>query len=142
MKAEEIKNRISQNELKFATSRSSGPGGQNVNKVSTKVELRFNIPDSRSLSDHEKELIRVILKNRINKDGDLLIISQSARSQFQNKIKAEEVLYRLLAKALTPKPERKATGPTKASKEERLQAKKKRGTNKRLRINPGISGDD
>jgi len=142
MKAEEIKNRIGQNELKFATSRSSGPGGQNVNKVSTKVELRFNIPDSRSLSDHEKELIRVILKNRINKDGDLLIISQSARSQFQNKIKAEEVLYRLLAKALTPKPERKATGPTKASKEERLQAKKKRGTNKRLRINPGISGDD
>ncbi len=133
MKAQEIKKHISLSELKFSTSRSSGPGGQNVNKVNTKVELRLNIYASTSFTDSEKKLIMIALKNRISNDGDLLIISQSARSQLQNRIKAEEILYRLLAKVLTPKPARKATKPTKVSKEERLEAKKKRGKIKKLR---------
>ena len=134
MKAEEIRKRISKRELKFATSRSRGPGGQNVNKVNTKVELRFNIPSSGSLTDSDKALIGDILKNRISNDGDLLIISQSERTQFQNRNKAEEKLFRLLASALTVRRKRKSTKPTKSSQEERLETKKKRGKIKKLRI--------
>jgi ribosome-associated protein len=133
MTPEEIKERINYSELKFSATRSSGPGGQNVNKVNTRVELRFNISASVNFTGQEKEMIMSSLKNRINNEGELLIISQSERSQLQNKKKAEELLYKLLAKALTVKPERRATGPTKASKVKRLEEKKKRGTIKSLR---------
>jgi ribosome-associated protein len=142
MSPEEIRDRIPFNELKFSTSRSGGPGGQNVNKVSTKVELRFNITDSASFTDYEKALILDILKNRINNELDLLIISQSARTQLQNRKKAEENLYKLLARALTVKPERKPTKPTKASKTKRLEKKKKRSNIKRFRKSAGTSEDD
>ncbi len=133
MSPEEIKSRIPSKEIIFATSRSGGPGGQNVNKVNTKVELRFNIRNTNSFTDSEKGTIEQLLKNRINGEGDLLIISQSARSQLQNRKKAEEALFKLLAKVLTPKPVRKATRPTGASKEVRLETKKKRSRIKRLR---------
>jgi len=142
MNPEEIRDRISTNELSFATSRSSGPGGQNVNKVNTKVELRFNINDSPSLSVHEKELILKALKNRINNSGELLIISQSERTQPGNRKKAEEIFFKLLAKALTVKPARKATKPTKASKAKRIEEKKRIGILKNLRKEAsGYSGD-
>lgn len=133
MTEDEIISRINPGELRYATSRSSGPGGQNVNKVNTKVELRFNIPSTESFSDEEKALLYTILKNRITSDGDLLIISQSERTQLHNKKKAEELLYRLLAKALTVKPERKATRPTTASRVRRLDEKKRRGQIKSMR---------
>ncbi len=133
MTPEEISERIRPEEIRYATSRSSGPGGQNVNKVNTKVELRFNIPSSGSLSDEEKELIISKLQNRITNEGDLLIISQSERTQLRNKQKAEERLFRLLSSALTIKPARKATRPTLASKVKRVEAKKKRGQIKSLR---------
>lgn len=133
MDPEQIIEKINSAELKFSAARSGGPGGQNVNKVNTKIELRFNVPASVSFTDEEKELILTSLKNRINNAGDLLIISQSERSQLQNKKKAEELLYKLIAKALTAKPERKATGPTKASRLKRLDEKKKRGIIKSLR---------
>ena len=138
MNAEELKARINQNEFRFSTSRSGGPGGQNVNKVETRIELRFNIPGSSSLTGSEKELVLKILKNRINSDGDLLITSQSERTQLQNKKKSEEIFFRLLAKALTIRPPRKPTGPTKASKAKRLDEKKKRGNIKTLRKVSGI----
>jgi len=130
---EEIKNRIPVSEIRFVTSRSAGPGGQNVNKVNTKVELRFSIGDSSSLSDQEKERIRIKLKNRINSEDILLIISRSERTQLKNRKAAEEKFYDLLASALTVKPKRKKTKPTILSTEKRLTSKKKRGEKKRLR---------
>jgi ribosome-associated protein len=137
MHSEELRERINAGELKFSTSRSSGPGGQNVNKVNTKVELRFDVNESPSLSASEKELIITILRNRINNEGELLIISQSERTQLQNKQKAEDIFYNLVAKALIPKKPRKATRPTLASKAKRLEVKKRRSAIKSLRKESG-----
>jgi ribosome-associated protein len=141
MTPEEIKDRIRQDEFKFSTSRSGGPGGQNVNKVNTKIELRFRIAESHFLSDAEKEIILVKLKNRINSAGELLIISQSERTQLMNRKKAEEKFYKLLASALTEKRKRKSTKPSAASKAKRLEKKKQRGSIKRLRKVSGINED-
>jgi ribosome-associated protein len=142
MSPEELRTRITSDEIKYSATRSGGPGGQNVNKVNTKVELRFNINSSSSLTYHEKQLLLNLLGKKINDEGDLLIISQSERSQLQNKKDAEEKFFRLLAKALTVKPERKATGPTKASKTKRLEKKRKRSGIKKLRKDSGISEED
>jgi ribosome-associated protein len=133
MNAEEISKRIPHSEFTFATSRSSGPGGQNVNKVNTKVELRFNIRNSVFLSDREKELVCTVLNNKINTERELIIICQSERSQLMNKKLAEEKFYKLLASALTIKKKRKSTKPTYASQEERIELKKKRSKIKQLR---------
>ena len=141
MTPEEIKSRILPGEVKFSTSRSGGPGGQNVNKVNTKVELRFNVMKSLFLSDIEKDKILISLKKRINSEGELFITSQSERTQLLNKKKAEEKFFKLLASALTEKKKRKSTKPTRASKEERLDAKKKRSSTKKLRRDAGINED-
>lgn len=133
MTAEEILSRIPKSEIKFTASRSGGPGGQNVNKVNSRVELRFNVGDSDSLSEEEKALISDKLKNRLSSTGDLLIVSQSERSQLMNRKKAEEKFYKLLASALSKKKKRKKTVPTKASREERLLSKKRRSKIKDLR---------
>jgi ribosome-associated protein len=138
MNSEEIRNRLDPDELKFSTSRSGGPGGQNVNKVNSRVEIRFNIIKSYSFSDIEKEKLLLRLKNRINAEGELLIVSQSERTQFQNRQKAEERLYRMVAAALTEKPERKPTKPTAASKARRIEEKKLRGNIKRQRKDAGL----
>ncbi len=113
-----------QNEFLFSASRSGGPGGQNVNKVSTKVELRFNIGTSAQLSDAEKQILFDKLSNKINSDGELILVSQSERSQLKNKEKVVEKFYLLLDKVLTPKKKRLRTSPTRASKEKRLEGKK------------------
>ena len=139
MKPEELQERIPESELKFSASRSSGPGGQNVNKVNTRVELRLNIEKTSLLSDHEKELIRNILKNKINSECELVIVSQSERTQHLNKIKVIQRFYKLVSAALTKKPKRIATHPTKASDAERLDKKKKRSTIKKLRKNNDIN---
>ena len=136
MTVEEIKTRIDNSEFRYFTSRSSGPGGQNVNKVNTKVELRFDLMLSRSLTNDEKELILKNIGNRVTTEGYIRIVSQSERTQLQNKRKAEEKMYRLLANALTIKAERKATRPNHASKEKRVDEKKKRGSIKSLRKGP------
>lgn len=117
-------NRNLENEFSFTSSRSSGPGGQNVNKVNTKVELRFKVDDSTLLSDIEKTRIKQHLKNRINVDGELIITSQTERSQLKNKEKTMERLYQLIGTALKPKKKRKPTKPTKSSIEARLKRKK------------------
>lgn len=95
-----------------------------MNKVSTKVELRFNVIESVLLRADEKEIILEKLGNKINKDGELILVSQSERSQLANKEKVIEKFYNLLSKALSPKKERKPTKQTKQSKEKRLQKKK------------------
>lgn len=111
-------------ELVFSASRSSGPGGQHVNKVSTKIELRFDIPSSRILLEEEKAMVMDKLAKRLTKDGVLVLISQSERSQFDNKTRVIERFYRLLEIALTPPKKRTPTRPTQASKRKRLETKK------------------
>lgn len=111
-------------EFHFSASRSSGPGGQNVNKVSTKVELRFNIPGSNLLTGEEKQILLNLLVKKINADGFLIIVSQSERSQVKNREKTIEKFYTLLTKSLTPKKKRKPTKPSAEAKEKRLEQKK------------------
>ena len=125
-------------ELQFSSSRSSGPGGQHVNKVNTKIELRFHIPDSELLSDEEKEILLHKLKNKINKDGELIIISQEDRSQFKNKETTIEKFIKLLKEALTPVKKRRATRPTIASNKRRLVGKKLNSEKKTQRKKPDI----
>ena len=111
-------------EFIFSASRSRGPGGQNVNKVSTKVELRFDVPNSNILTEEEKEILLIRLQKKINTEGFLIITSQSERSQLKNKEKTIEKFYALLKKSLTPGKKRKPTKPNAAAKEKRLEEKK------------------
>lgn len=133
MNTEELKSRDLEKEFIFSASRSGGPGGQNVNKVSTKVELRFNVLLSRAFTDEEKALILTSLKNKINKENELILISQVERSQLANKEVVTDKFYDLISRALTFQKKRKSTKPTKASKLKRLEAKKIRGYIKKLR---------
>ena len=120
-------------EFHFSASRSSGPGGQNVNKVSTKMELRFHVASSALLSDDEKILVAEKLASRINGDGELVLVSQSERSQLQNKDKVIGKFYTLLSRALTLRKTRKPTRPSRASREERLEVKRQQSEKKERR---------
>ncbi len=122
-----------ENELNFSASRSSGPGGQNVNKVSTRVELRFSVVDSQILNDYEKRIIQEKLATRINNEGYLIITSQSERSQFDNRQKTIEKFYSMLRKALTPVKKRIPTKPNAAARQKRLESKKVISRKKELR---------
>jgi ribosome-associated protein len=137
MNPEDLKYRNFESEFVFSTSRSGGPGGQNVNKVSTKVELRFSINSTLLLSETEKEMIFKKLKNKINKEGELLLVSQSERTQLRNKEVVTEKFYDLVAKALTVPLKRRKTRPTLSSKLKRLEEKKNRGFIKKLRKDSG-----
>lgn len=125
-----LKNRNLEKEFRFSSSRSSGPGGQNVNKVNSKIELRFSITKSLLLSDLEKFKIRQKLKNRINIDDELVITSQIERSQLKNKKYTVDRFFQLLEQALKPVKKRKATRPSKSSVEKRLKRKKMAGEKK------------
>jgi ribosome-associated protein len=139
MEAEELKKRIPENEFRFSASKSSGPGGQNVNKVNSRVEIRFKIDDCAVLTEEEKGLILKKLTNRINNDGELIITAGTSRSQLRNRESAIEILYNLLAWALTEDPERKPTIPTLKSQIERLEKKKRRSSLKKMRRDPDQS---
>jgi len=120
--------------------RSSGPGGQNVNKVATAVELRFDVASS-SLPPDVKARLIALAGSRVHADGALVIDSRVFRTQPQNREAARERLVALVRRALTPPRKRRPTRPGRASREQRLESKKHRGAVKAARTR-GRSGDD
>lgn len=120
-------------ELVFTSSRSSGAGGQNVNKVNSKVSLQFNITSSEILTGDEKEILLTKLKSKITTDGVLILSSQATRSQFQNKEGVIQKLDKLLTKAFEKKKVRKSTKPSKSSVQTRLTNKKQHSEKKKQR---------
>jgi ribosome-associated protein len=122
-----------QKEVTYKTSRSGGKGGQNVNKVSSKVELLFNIDGSELFTEEEKLLLSEKLQNRLNKDGFVQVICDEERNQYLNKEKAIERLALLLTRALQKPKVRKPTKVSKAVKAARLDNKKKHSAKKENR---------
>lgn len=120
-------------ELSYSASKSSGPGGQNVNKVNTKVTLLFDVKNSQLINEYQRRVVFEKLSARINKEGILAISAQNKRSQLQNKEVALKKLDKLLAKAFTIKKLRKVTKPSKAAINKRLDAKKRLSEKKRFR---------
>ncbi|WP_222621665.1 alternative ribosome rescue aminoacyl-tRNA hydrolase ArfB [Pontibacter cellulosilyticus] len=126
----QLQERDFEKELQFQASRSGGAGGQNVNKVATKVELKFDVQNSELLSDEEKELVLSKLASRINNEGYLQVVCQTERSQLRNKELCVERFYELLRQALTKQKKRKATKPSRSSVKRRLEGKKKQAEKK------------
>ncbi len=124
---------IPSTELSLRTSRSGGPGGQNVNKVESKVELLFDVRNSASLTDKERHIIFDRLGNKIDSDGILHISSQISRSQLENREIVVSQFIRVLRIALKPVKKRVPTRPTKTSREKRLKNKKITGERKKMR---------
>ena len=110
-------------DLEMAFVRGSGPGGQNVNKVASAVQLRFDLAGTQALTDAVKQRLRALAGRRVTDEGALLIIARNHRTQEQNRREAHERLADLIREALIPPKIRKATKPTKASKHRRLEGK-------------------
>ena len=127
---------IFEHELKEKFVHSGGPGGQNVNKVATTVQLRFDVKNSTSLPDRIKSRIKAIAGNRINRVGELVLVANKYRTQERNRADARERLVTLLAEAAKPlPPRRRPTKPSLGAKRRRMDSKTKRGAVKKLRSN-------
>jgi len=123
-------------ELDFASSRSSGPGGQSVNKTNSRVTLRWHVASSSVLSTGQKSRLARKLSSRIDGSGFISIHAESARSQLKNKELARERLAQMIAEALIIPKRRRATKPSRASKQRRIDKKKKQGQKKAMRQRP------
>jgi ribosome-associated protein len=126
-------------ELRFTAVRASGPGGQNVNKVSSKVELRFDFEQSKALSVDLKARLRVIASGKLDAEGSILIVSQITRDRQRNLEDARQKLAELLIAAGKRPKKRRPTKPSRAAKESRLNEKRKHSERKRDRGSRGIS---
>ncbi len=133
--------RLPEEELQIEYVRASGPGGQNVNKVSTAVQLRFDVRRSPSLPQEVRWRLEKLAGRRMTSDGILIITAQRFRTQDQNRLDALDRLRELIARAAVPPKRRKATRPTKSSKERRLTSKRRTGERKNQR-NTRFSLDD
>jgi len=130
---------IDEAELDESFVRSSGPGGQNVNKLSTAVQLRFDVRHSLSLPNDVALRLMKLAGSRLTKDGVLIIIAQTHRTQERNRAEARERLAGLIKQAAVRPVPRRATKPTKASKQRRIEGKKRRSGIKNLRQSkPGL----
>ena len=127
---------IDESELEERFVLSSGPGGQNVNKVASAVELRFDVARSRSLNNEVRARLRALAGRRMTKEGVLILHGRRFRDQQRNREDVRARLFDLLARAAVPPKQRKATKPTKASLERRLEAKKVRASIKKARRQP------
>jgi ribosome-associated protein len=127
---------IPDSDLSESFVRSSGPGGQNVNKVATAVQLRFDLAGSRALAADVKARLRALSGRRLTADGAVLIVARNHRSQERNREEARERLADLIRRALSPPTPRKATRPTRASGERRLERKARTQRTKRMRSRP------
>lgn len=130
---------IDEKEISESFIRASGPGGQNVNKVSTAVQIRFDILHSPSLPEDIRERLLVMVRNRLTKDGVLVITAQRYRSQDQNRQDARHRLAQIIFRATIPPTKRVPSKPTRASKESRLANKARRS---RLKQNRRDTGED
>lgn len=125
-------------ELHYKAVRSSGAGGQNVNKVATKVEVYFNVLASNGLSEIEKERILLKLSSKLTKEHILILQAEDTRSQHKNKELVTAKLFAMLQNALYIPKKRKASKPSRAAKEKRINSKKKTAWKKELRKRPNI----
>lgn len=129
---------IPRTELDVRVSRSSGAGGQHVNKTSSRVEIFWNIVGSRAVTEEQRARLREKLASRLTTEGSIRVVASDMRSQSRNRELAEERLADLVRRALVIPRKRRATKPTRAAKEARLESKKRHSTKKRDRRNTVI----
>ncbi len=131
---------LADDEIRLSFVRASGPGGQNVNKVSTAVELRFNAAGSPSIPDGARERLLQLAGSRLTKNGEIVLFADRFRTQERNRQDAIDRLVELIRRAAYRPPVRRATKPTLASKKRRLESKKQRSRTKAMR-RPAGTGD-